>query len=587
MRSLHCDKADVSNQPFILPILNITVVKNNKKVSFNCLYDTGSQRSYFSPQVLRNLDFNIKEVEPVTYKVNTFLGRKTKALKEVELTVLNEKNNITTSFFVDDDFGMDFKFEGFSKVLRNLANLKFKFAFTHNFSDHVQVQGLIGVDLIQYMVGAKLIECMGGAAIKFPSGIAPLGSSEAFLYPRQIAPVESENSNDFDTMVNRHSDCPSTLINFVMEPKASYPDPLAEFFDESEVERRLDKMFDVDAIGLKSDKEISNVDELQIKKFKESIVYKEGKYFVKLPWHENKINQVPSNYQVALKALDRTVKQLDPKQLTDQYFNCFFEQEKEGIIKRFEVSPKDFSKYIWIPHRPVFKTDDQCTTKIRPVFNCSLKVNGGCSLNEAAYSGINLMGDMLELTLLFRSNKYVLLGDIRKAFLMIKLISESDQNRFCFFAREGGKLIAFKYTTLIFGYNASPFILNYVLKHHANAFPADPCTEMLKNNFYVDNLIKTSNDAVELENLYKESVQRLQQGNFELRSCNTNLNTLKQKMIEDDKYVEHGQKVEKVLGYKYDTESDLMFIGSSFSDVSINTKRAVLSQTAKILILYL
>ena len=112
----------MSNQPFILPILNITVVKNNKKVSFNCLYDTGSQRSYFSPQVLRNLDFNIKEVEPVTYKVNTFLGRKTKALKEVELTVLNEKNNITTSFFVDDDFGMDFKFEGFSKVLRNLAN---------------------------------------------------------------------------------------------------------------------------------------------------------------------------------------------------------------------------------------------------------------------------------------------------------------------------------------------------------------------------------------------------------------------------------------------------------------------------------
>ena len=56
---------------------------------------------------------------------------------------------------------MDFKFEGFSKVLRNLANLKFKFPLTHDFSDHVQVQGLIGVDLIQYMLGAKLIRCMG------------------------------------------------------------------------------------------------------------------------------------------------------------------------------------------------------------------------------------------------------------------------------------------------------------------------------------------------------------------------------------------------------------------------------------------
>ena len=77
-------------------------------------------------------------------------------------------------------------------------------------------------------------------------------------------------------------------------------------------------MFDVDTIGSKSDKDFSNVDKQQIKKFKESIVYWEGKYFVKLPWHEHRINNVPSDYQVALKALDRTVKQLEPKQLTSQ-----------------------------------------------------------------------------------------------------------------------------------------------------------------------------------------------------------------------------------------------------------------------------
>ena len=132
-----------------MPILNVTVIKENKKVSFNCLYDTGSQRSYFAPRVLRNLDFSIKDIEPVTYNVNTLLDRKTEYVMP---------------FFVDDDFGMDFKFEGISKVLRNLANLNFKFAFTHNFSDHVQVQGLIGEDLIQYMVGAKLVDCMGAVS---------------------------------------------------------------------------------------------------------------------------------------------------------------------------------------------------------------------------------------------------------------------------------------------------------------------------------------------------------------------------------------------------------------------------------------
>ena len=86
----------------------------------------------------------------------------------------------------------------------------------------------------------------------------------------------------------------------------------------------------------------------------------------------------------------------------------FHHQEHEGIIERFEVVPEDFTKYIWIPHRPIFKTDEQTTIKIRPVFNCSLKANSKYSLNEAAYPGINLMGDTLELPLLFRTNKYVI-----------------------------------------------------------------------------------------------------------------------------------------------------------------------------------
>ena len=87
----------------------------------------------------------------------------------------------------------------------------------------------------------------------------------------------------------------------------------------------------------------------------------------------------------------------------------FYQQGREGIIERIEVSPDKFSKYIWIPHRPVIKMDEQSTTKIRPVFNCSLKTRGSCSLNEASHPGIKLINDMLNLLLLFRTNKYVLL----------------------------------------------------------------------------------------------------------------------------------------------------------------------------------
>ena len=113
----------------------------------------------------------------------------------------------------------------------------------------------------------------------------------------------------------------------------------------------------------------------------------------------------------------------------------FHQQEHKGIIERFEVVPEDFTKHIWIPHRPIFKTNEQTTTKIRPVFNYSLKANGKYSLNETAYPGMNLMGDMLELLLIFRTNKYVMFADTRKAFLMFKLGSLEDRNRFCFFMK--------------------------------------------------------------------------------------------------------------------------------------------------------
>lgn len=58
------------------------------------------------------------------------------------------------------------------------------------------------------------------------------------------------------------------------------------------------------------------------------------------------------------------------------------------------------------------------------------------SLNEAAYPGINLRGDMLDLLLLFRTNVYVLLPTLKKTsffffFLIILLFSEAGKS--CFF----------------------------------------------------------------------------------------------------------------------------------------------------------
>ena len=72
----------------------------------------------------------------------------------------------------------------------------------------------------------------------------------------------------------------------------------------------------------------------------------------------------------------------------------------------------DFNKYVWVPHWPFIKKDPVCTTKIWPVFNCSLKTGGRPSLNDCMCLGVNLFTDMWDLLSKSKCNRFVLLADI-------------------------------------------------------------------------------------------------------------------------------------------------------------------------------
>ena len=81
-----------------------------------------------------------------------------------------------------------------------------------------------------------------------------------------------------------------------------------------------------------------------------------------------------------------------------------------------EVNPHSL---VWVPHRPVVRTEEQVSTKVRLVLNCSLKIGSSPSINEAAYPGVNLLNNLFELLLKIRESNYLVLSDVRKAFLMI------------------------------------------------------------------------------------------------------------------------------------------------------------------------
>ena len=39
--------------------------------------------------------------------------------------------------------------------------------------------------------------------------------------------------------------------------------------------------------------------------------------------------------------------------------------------------------------------------------------------------------------------------------------------------KEGDRIICYGYNSILFGFNASPFILNFIIKHHAGKYPDD------------------------------------------------------------------------------------------------------------------
>lgn len=142
------------------------------------------------------------------------------------------------------------------------------------------------------------------------------------------------------------------------------------------------------------------------------------------------------------------------------------------------------------------------------------------SFNEAAYPGINLRGYILKLLLSFFTKLYVFWGNIRKAFLMIKLSSEEDKNRFClFFWRSVITLFVFiiplSYLGLMYPYSFKIMFWNIMLLSSLLMHARICCWTI----FYVANLVKRR----------KSPYESVSAGNFALRSRNTKMYWTKDK----------------------------------------------------------
>ena len=135
-----------------------------------------------------------------------------------------------------------------------------------------------------------------------------------------------------------------------------------------------------------------------------------------------------------------------------------------------------FGKIHYIPHHPVTRRDKQ-TTKVCIVYDASAKRRGP-SLNDCLFTGPSLLPKIMDVLLRFRYHKIGLVADAEKAFHQVSIAQEDrDVLRFIWIddiLHENPKLFIYRFTRVVFGVNASLFLLNAMIDHHIRSYAEDP-----------------------------------------------------------------------------------------------------------------
>lgn len=315
-----------------------------------------------------------------------------------------------------------------------------------------------------------------------------------------------------------------------------------------------------------------------------------GQYVVRLPMKQNFQKYLGASKGKAIAQLKSMEKKFTKnQQLYQEYSKFMREYEELGHMKKCDTETEKISCYL--PHHDVHKQESS-TTKLRVVFNASSKTSSGYSLNDLMETGPKLQKDIQNLLIQWRFFKYVYSADCEKMYRMI-LLHNDDQNlqKIVWKNRSNNKLQEYKLCTLGYGVKASPYLalrtMQQLAQDEASNYPV--AAKILKNNFYIDDLLAGNNTIEEAKQVQKQLINMLSSAGFNLRKWCSNTPALLQDL--------HKEQVDpaciefkypnstKTLGLRWNAEADTFQFQNKFdfdNNSDIMTKRDMLAQISKI-----
>ena len=147
-----------------------------------------------------------------------------------------------------------------------------------------------------------------------------------------------------------------------------------------------------------------------IEKFEKQIKFNGQRYATKLPFVIDPYKLL-DNYLIAKSKVETTFKRLQTdSKLLQSYDNVIKECSNHGIVEIVTDSNTNYAHYL--PHRTVV-SDKRESTKVREVFDASVKCRGCLYLNELLDPGPCLLPHRFYILVRFRLGKIVLTSELK------------------------------------------------------------------------------------------------------------------------------------------------------------------------------
>ncbi|XP_049878083.1 uncharacterized protein LOC126375230 isoform X1 [Pectinophora gossypiella] len=303
-----------------------------------------------------------------------------------------------------------------------------------------------------------------------------------------------------------------------------------------------------------------------------------GRFSVKMPLLEDPEKSLGESYYMAerrfLSLEKKFIKNLDLKNL---YRNFINEYEELGHLTK--INKPSFGYFM--PHHAVIRESSE-TTKLRVVFDASAKTKSNKSLNDIQAIGPTVQDELFDILIRFRQHKYVLSGDIAKMYRQI-MIDESQRHLQLILWRDDDTkpINILQLNTVTYGTAAAPFLSTRCLLQLANECTDPLISEVIKHDFYVDDLLTGSSNEDELLHIHKGVTETLASARLPIHKFRTNCPNIFSSSTESK--ILNLDKESSVLGVLWAPNTDtLKFSINIDTNAQTLTKRIILSNTCRI-----